>query len=197
MPRVFEMIIDERCLFHPEKDRDGDSYFFKLTDTLPGEKSSYSVYLTNVPQNSIAVKTDMFDLRSIDKEDKNRTFLSGNIQGLRKRADFVIVSEERGSRKILILELTAGKSKARKTIIHQLKGTKSLLDYCNSLVGQFLPSERLLETALVRYAAISPREGGQKTKIGYTRNYQNKTPDAYLPIPFSLNSKINYQYLVH
>lgn len=196
MPRVFEMIVDERCLFHPEKDKDGDFYFFKLTDTLPGEKSSYSVYLTNVPQNSIAVKTDMFDLRSIDKEDKNRTFLSDNIQGLRKRADFMIVSEEHGSRKILILELTAGRSKGREMIIHQLKGTRSLLDYCNSLVEQFLPLERLLKETLVRYAAISPRVQGQKAKIGYSRNNRNKTPETYLPIRFALNSRIDYRYLV-
>ena len=83
-----------------------------------------TVEIKGLPPNSIVIRADDF---------KDPLVVFKDLKYIRKRADFVIVSnDERGKKWIICIE-TKGGNKAKAKIVEQLKGAKCFISYCKCI----------------------------------------------------------------
>lgn len=87
-----------------------------------------SFTVRDLPADSIVIKADKFP--------SPRNFFIGT-RGENKRADFIIISEEKTRKWIVYVEMKKGDSSTRKEIIQQLKGAQCVIGYCESVVEKF------------------------------------------------------------
>lgn len=106
-----------------------------------GVKDSFS-YIRGIPSDAIVIKADEFPAP--------KSFFRGD-KGECKRADFIIISEEK--KVILYIELKAG-DKDAKHIIKQLKGAKCVISYCKEIVKQFWNESTFLDDYSHRYVGM-------------------------------------------
>jgi len=99
-------------------------------------------FISNIPSDTIVIKADKFPApKSFFRSDKGEC----------KRADFIIVSEEK--KVILYIELKAGTHEPTH-IIKQLKGAHCVISYCKEIGKQFWNETRFLDEYKHRYIAM-------------------------------------------
>jgi hypothetical protein len=106
-----------------------------------GIKDSVS-FIRNIPSDVIVIKADEFPAP--------KTFFKGD-NGECKRADFIIISEEK--KVILCVELKAG-AKDASHIVKQLKGASCVISYCKEIGRQFWSESTFLDGYAHRYVGM-------------------------------------------
>ena len=148
----------------------------KLQET--GVNGSVS-FIRNIPSDAIIIKADEFPAP--------KTFFKGN-KGECKRADFIIISEEK--KVILYVELKAGAKNAGH-IIKQLKGASCVISYCKEIGKQFWSEARFLDDYAHRYIgivnlSISKRPSRHKSSP------LHDSPEKFLKISSHHNLQFNH-----
>ncbi len=141
------------------------------------DSNSYSITIRDVPQDAIAIKTDSFpDL-------KNFFNCSSDI-GQCKRADFVVIAEE----KLIFIELCKGQ-KQKKEVVQQLKGAQCVVEYCRNISNKFYNYDSFLENNDSYFVSISNIGTNKKSTTISSKN--NNMPDDFLKIsaPHNLQFK--------
>lgn len=98
--------------------------------------------IRNIPSDAIVIKADDFPAP--------KTFFKGN-KGECKRADFIIISEEK--KVILYVELKAGKKDASH-IVKQLKGAYCVVTYCKEIGKHFWNQSTFLDDYAHRFVGM-------------------------------------------
>lgn len=145
----------------------------KLTD----RQSRATVEIAKLPQDSIVIRADAFELPTV--------FMSS--KGARRRADFVIVSNEERGKWIVCIETQAGTSKDRAYVATQLKGAHCFISYCKCIGKVFWESQGFLDDYQYRYVSIANiNTNKQRTRLGSPDSNSNEkphdSPDAFREI---------------
>ena len=107
------------------------------------QNASGSVEIRQVPEDAVIVK--------VDARLHNRKLFSGR-NGMCKRSDFMIISEEAGV--VLFVELKSGNSDTRKSIVEQLRGSLCVFHYCQSVACNFFGKKGFMSSYKKRYVAF-------------------------------------------
>jgi hypothetical protein len=155
-------------LFNNEliKPENGDygKYCIKLV-----ESSDYSVTIHNILEGAIAIKTDNFP-------DLGNFFNCSNDVGQCKRADFVIIADE----KLIFIELCRSKKQA-KEVVQQLKGAQCVIEYCRNISEKFYNYDSFLRSYDSYFVSIYNIGFNKRPNVSLP-NEENKTPDKFLRI---------------
>ena len=136
MEILSELILESALV--PHENEYGKSVI-KLQET--GVKDSVS-FIRNIPSDAIVIKADEFPAP--------KSFFKGD-KGECKRADFIIISEEK--KVILYVELKAG-VKDTSHIVKQLKGASCVISYCKEIGKHFWNKSTFLDGYAHRYVGM-------------------------------------------
>ena len=145
---------------------------------LIDEQAATTVEIKGLPYESIVIRAEDFE---------NPLTIFNGSKGERKRADFVIVSNEEQGKWIICIETQAGNVKSEGHVVAQLKGAKCFITYCKCIGVSFWESVEFLdgyEYRFVSMANINSNKGTKKTRP-YSPHLQSKgklhdTPEAFL-----------------
>lgn len=149
-----------------------DKFVVKLID------SGCSVSIKNLPQDTIVIKADKFPVP--------QNFFIGE-KGECKRADFIIISEEK--KVILFLELKGNGEEAH-NIIKQLKGAKCVLAYCKAAAENFWQQNNFLVSYHCRYVGFT-KINMNKKPTRQSSGVLHDSPEKFLKISFSDKVQFN------
>ena len=126
-----------------------------LEEPSDATHDGYSVTISNVPDETIVIKTDRFPSpKTIFKPDK----------GTCKRADFVIIAYTDKDNWIIYIELKKGKGNSEKEIIQQLQGSQCLIAYCREIGQTFWQRSDFLKLEKYKHCFVSIRGIGINKK---------------------------------
>ena len=109
-------------------------------------QNNTTVKIIGLPYDSIAIRAEDF---------KDPLTVFEGLKGERKRADFVIVSNEEQRKWIISIETQAGNSKTAKHVEAQLKGAQCFMSYCKCIGKSFWESEEFLDGYEYRFVSIA------------------------------------------
>lgn len=134
--------------------------------------------IRNIPSDVIAIKADAFPAPN--------SFFKGD-KGECKRADFILISEER--KVVLFVEIKAG-AKDAGHIVRQLKGAACLLAYCKEIGKKYWGREEFLDDYAHRYIGIVNLSVSKKP-TRHRNSPVNDTPEQFQKIssPHNLQFK--------
>ena len=151
-------------------------------------QSNTNVKITGVPHNSIVIRADAFEFKSpVFAGSKNE----------RRRADFVIVSNEDTTKWIICIEIKRGKIRANE-VIAQLRGARCVVDYCTSVGREFWGTNGFLQGYEYRFVGIANINPNPLT-LSATFDIQSQgalhnRPDVFLEILGS--SDLSFHHLI-
>ena len=132
---ILRELIKDEALVNVAKDEHGKN-FLDLKEPGEGILSGYNLKVRNPPQDTIAIKSDMFP-------PPKKIFR--NTKGECKRADFVIISKHHGGKSwIVYVEMKRGKYGSETEIIQQLFGSSCFIDYCRAVGRTFWRKPKFL-----------------------------------------------------
>ena len=142
---------------------------------LTDEQADTTVELRELPQNSIVLRADAFQPR--------KPVFNGS-KDERRRADFVIISNEENEKWIICIETQTSKSKDAERVIAQLKGARCFVSYCQCIGKSFWESDEFLDGYQCRFISIANINiDKQRTRINVrTDGKLHDTPDDFLDI---------------
>ena len=103
------------------------------------------VKIKEIPHNSIVIRSDAFEL-------KNTVFNGSKNE--RRRADFVIVSNEDAKRWIICIEIKKGSIQVSE-VTAQLRGARCVMDYCRAIGREFWTAKGFLKGYDYRFVGIA------------------------------------------
>lgn len=133
-----------------------------------GVKGSVSC-IRNIPSDAIVIKADDFPAP--------KTFFKGN-KGECKRADFIIISEEK--KVILYVELKAGEKDAGH-IIKQLKGASCVVAYVKEIGKKYWDQDTFLDDYAHRFVGMVNLSISKKPSR-YKSGLLHDSPESFLKI---------------
>ena len=155
---------------------------------LTDKQGNTTVEIKELPYDSIVIKTDVFELR--------RAFFAGS-KDERRRADFVIVSNEDTKKWIICIETKKGQIKQDR-VIAQLRGARCVMDYCKSIGKEFWTANGFLEGYEYRFVGIAhihvPRQPTQPSPDIQSQGELHSRPDVFLQI--SGSSDLSFHNLI-
>ncbi|MXV84495.1 type I restriction enzyme HsdR N-terminal domain-containing protein [Candidatus Poribacteria bacterium] len=114
----------------------------QLTDLQSGA----TVEIKGIPPHSIVIRAEDFE---------NPLTVFNGTKGERKRADFVIVSnDERGRKWIICIETQEMDAKLASHVVQQLKGAYCFITYCQCIGKSFWASDDFLNGYQYRFVSI-------------------------------------------
>src|SRR5690554_1043540 len=116
--RILNQMIKKEALLELTKNYEK----FTAVLTEPKDKDS-RVEIRGVPENTIVIKLDSFP--------DTRTLFNGS-RGECKRADYIIISDYNGKKRILFIEMKKTKAQ-EKDLVKQLKGAACVISYCKEV----------------------------------------------------------------
>lgn len=134
-----------------------------------------TVEIKGLPPDSIVIRAEDFE--------NSLTIFNGS-KGERKRADFVIVSNDENERKWIICLETKGGNKTRSEVVAQLKGAKCFISYCKCIGKSFWESEEFLDDYEYRFVSVVRLNDPRKRRTEpfyYTENLHGR-PEVFLKI---------------
>ena len=147
--------------------------FVQLTDFTSGT----TVEIKGLPYNSIVIRAEDFE--------NPLTIFSGS-KGERKRADFVIVSNDENDRKwIICIETQEMDSKLASHVVQQLKGAYCFVSYCRCIGKSFWESEEFLDDYQYRFVSITDlnfNRSRRRTQPFHSQGELHNRPDLFLKI---------------
>ncbi len=156
----------------------------KPSVTLKDKQANTSVDIADIPNESIVIRAELFKPPTIFKPQK----------GLRKRADFIIVSNSQTGKWIICIETQKGTGKDPDEIEQQLRGAECFIGYCKCVGKSFWQSAKFLDGYQYRYVSIVNINIDKQTTRAYQpKNQANRkthdSPDTFREI---LGHKILY-----
>ena len=160
--------------------------FVQLTDSQSGT----TVRINGVPHESIIIRAEDFE---------NPLTVFNGSKGERKRADFVIVSnDEHGRKWIICIETQEMDSKLAAHVVRQLKGAYCFINYCKCIGKSFWGSEQFLDGYQWRFISIveiNPNRSRRKTQHFYSTAELHDRPDDFKKLP--QRTIIHFSKLIH
>ena len=98
------------------------------------------VEIHNIPSDSIII--------DLDRAFNNSMLFKGD-QGECKRADFIVISEEK--QKVIFIELKRSNLPSKKDIVNQLKGSFCAFEYCKVIAAEFFQERDFLKHYQLRF----------------------------------------------
>jgi len=146
---LLELLIQEGVIISPDIDDNG------IYSVTLKESKDYEFRIDKVPENSFAIKCDMFPVLN---EKKIVTFFRGE-KGECKRADYALICES--EKRIMFFEITKSSNKTVSEAILQLKGAKCIIDYCEIIAEMFWKEGKIFGgfqcTYYIIYLSMTPR----------------------------------------
>ncbi len=141
---------------------------------LKDKQSQTTVEITNLPQNSVVIKTEAFELKKV---------VFNGLKDERRRADFAIVSIENTKKWIICVEIKSSNIDKDK-VISQLRGAKCVIDYYKSVGREFWAANNFLEDYEYRFVGIAAITQKKSTRPMSAANHTqlHDSPDTFLPI---------------
>ena len=182
-----EMLISDAQV--PLRQQQGRFPTVELTD----KQANTTVEIKGLPHDSIVIRAEDFE--------DPLTIFEGS-KGERRRADFVIVSNEERGKWIICIETQAGNYKGRGEVIEQLKGALCFVHYCKCIGKEFWEWDDFLEGYQYRFISMADINSSKETKR--TRHYSphiqpigrlHDTPDAFLK--FLRSPNLHFSNLLH
>lgn len=147
---ILRELIKDEALVTVEKD-EYDKNILELKEPGEGESSRYKINVCNTPEDTIAIKSDMFPPpEKIFRGDR----------GERKRADYVIIAKDGGENWIIYIEMKRGSHGSARRIRQQLQGAKCFIDYCRAVGQTFWGESGFLEEGDYQQRYVSVKEIG-------------------------------------
>lgn len=106
-----------------------------LEESGDGQQAGYSINLSGLPEDLIAIKADQFP-------PPDRIFK--NTRGECKRADYILIAQAATVNWIVYIEMKGGKVDSREEVVQQLKGAECLLAYIRAVGCKFWRSRSFL-----------------------------------------------------
>ena len=145
----------------------------QLTDS----QSGMTVEIKGVPPNSIVIRAEDFE---------NPLIIFTGSKGERKRADFVIVSNDENNRKwVICIETQEMDSKLASHVTQQLKGAYCFISYCKCIGKSFWASDEFLDGYQYRFVSIVDinfNRSRRQTQLFYSTGELHNSPDEFLKI---------------
>ena len=145
----------------------------QLTDL----QSDTTVEIKGVPPDSIVIRAEDF---------KNPLTVFNGSKGERKRADFVIVSNDENNRRwIICIETQEMDSKLASHVVQQLKGAYCFVSYCRCIGKSFWELEEFLDDYQYRFVSITDlnfNRSKRRTQPFYPTGELHNRPDEFLKI---------------
>ena len=145
----------------------------QLTDS----QSGMTVEIKGLPHNSIVIRAEDFE---------NPLTIFNGSKGERKRADFVIVSNDGNERKwIICIETQEMDSKLASHVVQQLKGAYCFVSYCKCIGKSFWESEEFLDGYQYRFVSITDlnfNRSRRRTQPFHSVGELHNRPEVYLKI---------------
>ena len=182
-----EMLISSAQV--PLRQQQGRFPSVELTD----RQANTTVKIKGLPPDSVVIRAEDFE--------DPLTIFEGS-KGERRRADFVIVSNEGQGKWIICIETQAGNYKRRSEVIEQLKGALCFMHYCKCIGKEFWGWEEFLDDYQYRFISMMDINSNKGTKR--TRHYSphmqptgglHDTPDAFLK--FLRSPSLHFSHLLH
>ena len=141
-------------------------------------QANTTVEIKGLPCDSIVIKAEDF---------KDPLAVFKGSKGERKRADFVIVSNDGTKKWIICIEVKKGSRIRKGKVIAQLRGARCVMDYCKSIGREFWSTRGFLSGYEYRFVGIArlniPNQPTRaNTSSGYSKRQLHSRPDAFLPI---------------
>ena len=145
---------------------------------LVDRQAETTIEIKGLPHDSIVIRAEDFE---------NPLAIFSGSKGERRRADFVIVSNEDRGKWVICIENQAGNDKSAAHVVDQLKGARCFVSYCQCIGKSFWESEQFLDGYQYRFvsmADVNSNKGTKKTRP-YSSYMQSKdrlhdTPDDFL-----------------
>ena len=156
----------------------------ELTDSQSGT----TVEIKGLPHDSVVIKADLFKgpFPVFDED----------LEDIRKRADFVIVSNDEHGRKWIVCIETKGGNKPKTRIVAQLKGAKCFISYCQCIGKSFWQSTDFLEGYCNRFVSIDRLNLKKRgTKLSHQKQTLHNQPENFKK--FSRISEVHFGRLIH
>ena len=160
---------------------------------LIDDQAATAVEIKGLPYDSIVIRAEDFE---------NPLTIFNGSKGERKRADFVIVSNEEQGKWIICIETQAGNDKSEGHIRAQLKGAQCFIGYCKCIGISFWESVEFLDGYQYRFVSMANINSNKVTKKTrpYSPHIQSKgelhdTPDAFLK--FLQSPSLYFRKLLH
>ncbi len=157
---------------------------------LTDPESGTTVKIKGVPHDSIVIRAEIFE--------EPLTIFNGT-KGERKRADFVIVSNDENEKKwIICIETQESDSKKAWQIVQQLKGASCFISYCKCIGKSFWESEAFLNSYEYRFVSIVEinfNKSRRRTEPFHSTGKLHNRPKNFKKIP--QRSEIYFDKLIH
>ena len=140
----------------PLQQEEGRPSSVELTD----KQANTTVEIKGLPHDSIVIRAEDF---------KGPLTVFQGSRSERKRADFVIVSNEERGKWIICIETQAGNSKDPVHVEAQLKGAQCFISYCKCIGRSFWEWEEFLDGYEYRFISMIDINSNKQTKK--TRHY--------------------------
>ena len=145
----------------------------QLTDSQSGA----TVEIKGLPYNSIVIRAEDFE---------NPLNIFNGSKGERKRADFVIVSNDENNRRwIICIETQEMDSKLASHVVQQLKGAYCFVSYCRCIGKSFWKLEKFLDDYQYRFVSITDlnfNRSRKRTQPFHSPGKLHNRPDLFLKI---------------
>ena len=180
-----EMLVsDAQVRLQQERDKPP---FVKLKD----KQSKGTVEITGLPHNSIVIRAEDF-------EDSLAVFKGS--KGERKRADFVIISNQERGKWIICIEIEGSRDKGGAEVVEQLKGALCFVNYCKCVGKEFWLEQEFLDGYKYRFVHMVHINLEKRKTRSYSPHIQSKgklhdTPDAFLR--FLWSPYLHFSRLLH
>ena len=156
----------------------------KSSVTLNEPQSPTSeVTIYGLPHNAIVIKVDTF---------KSPDTILTETRGQRKRSDYIIVTDKKGKKNILHIEIKTTKG-SEKDIIKQLKGSVCFVGYCKEIAKEFWYEKDFLSEFESRFVSITRTCSINKKQTRLNKKYNpNDTPERMMTLKYPHKQQFNH-----
>ena len=157
---------------------------------LTDPQSGTTVEVKGLPPNSIVIRAEDFE---------NPLTIFNGSRGERKRADFVIVSNDENDGKwIICIETQKMDTKRASHIVQQLKGAYCFISYCRCIGKSFWESEEFLDGYQCRFVSIVDinfNRSKRRSQPFHPKAELHNRPEVFLKI--SRSSTTHFRKLIN
>ena len=148
---------------------------------LTDEQSKTTVKIKGLPHDSVVIKAEAF-------EGPLNIFRGSKME--RRRADFVIVSNEDTKKWIVCIEIQAGNRKKATHIKAQLKGAQCFVGYCKCIGRSFWQKRNFLDNYQYRFVCMA-NINTDKRPTRPNRQPLHDSPEKFLKLPGNYSHHFN------
>ncbi len=140
-----------------------------------------SVVIVGIPPDAVIIKVDVF--HSLDA-------IFFGSKGECKRADYVIVADNNGKKRLLYIEMKKTKD-SLKEVIQQLTGARCFLRYCQEIGKSFWDDKNFLNDYQHRFVSIGHTSIPKRKTRVLRRSAKHDTPENVMKIDWPHRLQFN------